>query len=86
MQISCCWNQKSVTTYIRLSFLSVLAGGLDGTHRLVAFTKIVKVLVGDNFSLDETSLEITVDGPSSLWCQTSPWDSPASDLFLTGYE
>lgn len=78
-------ESEFMSTYIRLSFLSVFSGGLDWAHGLAAFTEIVKVLVGNHFGLDETPLEVAVDGSSSLRCQTSPWNSPASDLLLTSY-
>lgn len=74
-----------MSTYIRLSFLSVFSGGLDWAHGLAAFTEIVEILVGDHFSLDETPLEVAVDSSSSLRCQTPSRDSPASDLLLTSY-
>lgn len=84
-KVSCCNVGRGLNTYIRLSLLSVLSSSLDWAHGLSAFTEIVEVLVGDNFSLDEASLEVAVDGSSSLRCQTSSWDSPASNLLLTSY-
>ena len=76
---------KWMNTYIRLSFLSVLAGSLDWAHRLATFTEIVEVLVRDYFSFDKSPLKITMDCSSSLWCQASSRDRPASNLLLTSY-
>jgi hypothetical protein len=45
----------------------------------------MEVLVSNNLSLDEASLEIAVDSTSGLRCQAPPGNSPASDLLLASY-
>lgn len=61
-------SEGGLSTYIRLSFLSVFSSSLDGAHGLAAFAEIEEVLVGDDFSLDESPLKIGVDSSSSLRC------------------
>jgi hypothetical protein len=78
-------EKRKKPTYIGFSFLAVFSCCLDRAHRLVALTEIEEVLVGDYLSLDETSLEVTVDSTSSLGCETSSGDGPASNLLLTSY-
>jgi hypothetical protein len=76
----------NVTTLHDIGFalLSELPSSFDRAHRLATFTKIVEILICDNFSLNKAAFEIAMDDSGGLRSKCAFLYDPATNFLLTG--
>jgi len=68
--------------HIPPSLLPILSSSLDRRHTLRAITQVVEIIISNDLSLDETTLEVSVDCSCCLRRKTAFGDRPAADFFL----
>jgi len=70
--------------HILPSLLPILSSSLDRRHTLRTVTQVVKIVVSNDLSFDETTLEVGVDCSCCLRGKTAFGNRPAADLLLAG--